>query len=223
MENNCFFGTVLRTLGYEVVSVGARVHESVMEHGRDAYMGFSHMVNLVKLDGQVYTVDVGFGSDGPIRPIPLDPTHVAQGIGEQEMRVFKDGISDNTDSSQRLWIYQTRYSPAHQWKPVYCFTEQEFLPQDYEIMSYFTSTSRKSFFTQAVVVVEMIKGENDEIVGTLAMTNGSFKRRIKGNSEIVAECKSEDERVEALSNYFGIKLEPEEIEGIKGLSTQLKG
>ena len=29
MENNCFFGTVLRTLGFAVCSVGARVSDEV--------------------------------------------------------------------------------------------------------------------------------------------------------------------------------------------------
>ena len=65
MENNCFFGTVLRSLGYEVVSVGARVHESINESRRDAYMGFSHMVKLIRLENvATYMVDVGFGGDG---------------------------------------------------------------------------------------------------------------------------------------------------------------
>jgi arylamine N-acetyltransferase len=29
MENNCLFGTVLRSLGYDVVSIGAKVNEAV--------------------------------------------------------------------------------------------------------------------------------------------------------------------------------------------------
>lgn len=223
MENNCFFGTVLRSLGYEVVSVGARVHESINESRRDAYMGFSHMVNLIRLENSAtYMVDVGFGGDGPIQPLPLDPENVTQGIGEQQMRVIKSDISDNTDKRQSQWIYQTRYAKGHEWSPVYCFTELEFLPQDYEIMNYYTSTSRKSWFTQAVVSVKMIR-DQEEIIGVISMKDGVFKRRIKGESEVVADCKSENERVEALEKLFHIRLDSDEVEGIQGSVTELKG
>ena len=224
METNCFFGTVLRSLGYEVISVGARVHDSINENGRDSYMGFSHMVNLIKLGGMTFMVDVGFGGDGPVRPLSLEEEQecCVQGIGEQQMRVFRNNIPDNIDLGQRLWIYQTRYAKEHAWSPVYCFTELEFLPQDYKILNYYTSTSRNSWFTQAVVVVKMIRGEK-EIVGNLNMKDGMVKRRIKGESEIIVDCKSEVERIEALDRHFGIKLEADEVEGIQGLVTQLKG
>ena len=221
MENNSFFGTMLRSLGYDLVPVGARVHEGVTSPGRDTYLGFSHMVNLVWSDGVPYLVDVGFGGDGPIRPLPLYPGHVSAGIGEQQLRLVKNNILDNSDSSQSLWIYETRYTTNEPWKPIYCFTELEFLPQDYEIMNYYTSTSRTSWFTQVIVVVKMIM-EQEEIVGTVSMLNGGVKRRIKGKSEVVADCKSEEARVETLKEIFQIILDAIEIKGIKGYVTQLE-
>lgn len=40
MENNGFFGTVLRSLHFRVRSVGARVNEAVSGTGGDGYMGW---------------------------------------------------------------------------------------------------------------------------------------------------------------------------------------
>lgn len=44
MENNCFFGTVLRTLGFTVVSIGARVSNTI---NHKAEPGFSGLYGLV--------------------------------------------------------------------------------------------------------------------------------------------------------------------------------
>lgn len=103
------------------------------------------MVNIVtSADAQKYIVDVGFGSDGATRQLPLIHEEVMQRILPQHMRLIKENIAENTDLDQMLWIYQRRYSPPDEWTSMYCFTEVEFLPQDYEVMNFWTSKSRKS-------------------------------------------------------------------------------
>ena len=234
MENNCFFGTVLRSLGYKVYPVGARVHGSVNGGSSEApYSGFSHMVNLVRMrdgdgvgdgngDESVYMVDVGFGSDGPVRPLLLRNDSMERGIGGSWMRLRAENIADNTDSGQKLWVYATKDLGDEEWRKRYCFTELEFLPQDYEMMNFYTSTNPRSWFTQVVVVLKMIM-EEGEIVGTISMLGGEVKRRVQGRSEVVAQATSERNRVMALEEWFGVKLQEGEIEGIKGLVTQLRG
>ena len=232
MENNCFFGTVLRSLGFAVYSVGARVHGSVNGGGSKApFSGFTHMVNLVRMgdgdgDGyeRVYMVDVGFGSDGPVRPLLLrDDESMERGIGEQCMRLRAGNIADNTDEEQKLWVYQTKgHLDDEEWRMKYCFTELEFLPQDYEVMNYYTSTNPKSWFTQVVVVVKMMM-EEGEIIGTISMLNAEVKWTVDGRSDISARFISEGDRIVALKDWFGIRLQEEEMEGIKRLVTQLKG
>lgn len=64
MENNALLGIVLRSVGFDTTSVGGRVFDP------NGLTGFGHMINLVAIGGDVYAVDVGFGS-GPIRPIKL--------------------------------------------------------------------------------------------------------------------------------------------------------
>ena len=180
------------------------------------------MINIITLpDGQKYMLDVGFGSDGPTRPLPLVHGQVLQGILPQELRLVRENIAENTDPDQKLWIYQRRYSPEDEWNSTYCFTEVEFLPQDYEMMNFWTSQSRKSMFTSRVVAVKMIM-ENETVVGTLSLAGGEIKRRIRGSTERWI-CKTEQERVEALKTWFKIELAADEQKGIRGLATALEG
>jgi arylamine N-acetyltransferase len=180
----------------------------------------SHMINIVTIpDGQKYMLDVGFGNDGPTRPLPLSHGVVSQGILPQELRLVRENLAQNTDPDQMLWIYQRRYSPKDEWTSVYCFTELEFLPQDYEVMNFWTSQSRRSWFTYGIIVVKMIM-ENETLIGTLILDGEVVKRRIRGSTEKWI-CKTEDERVEALKTWFKIELTQDERAGIRGLVTEL--
>ena len=181
------------------------------------------MVNIVKLsDGVKYMVDVGFGSDGPTRPLPLEAGIIWKGISQQEMRLLYENIPPNSDPGQRLWIYQYRYSSTEEWVSAYCFTELEFLPGDYDVMNFWTSHSPKSWFLRKIVVVKMIM-EEGELIGKLILSNGELKRRIGREKEILKVCKTEDDRFEVLQHWFGIELGEVERQGIAGLITELHG
>ena len=223
MENNLFFGTVLRTLGYKLHSVGARVNESVSGSGSTDYMGWGHMVNIVTLDdGKKYMVDVGYGGSGPIRPMLLDSENsLGPGIAPGESRLILENIPQNSDPSQKMWIYQHRNNSQSAWMPQYCFTELEFLPRDYEVMNFWTSQSPKSWFTQRVVALKMIV-EAGEIVGYVSLLDKEIKRKVGGKTELLRTCKGEAERVDALERWFGVKLTEEERDGIVGTATELK-
>lgn len=178
------------------------------------------MVNIVIIPSGRYVVDVGFGSNGAVLPLALKPDMNSPGIGPQEHRLRHTNIASNSNSDQRLWIFQHRNSPDEEWTDTYCFTELEFLPADYEIMSFWTSQSRKTFFTSMIVVVRMVL-EGEEIVGTLILEGSGLKRRIKGKMEQLGTFQTENERVEALKKWFDIELSEEERGGIKGLVSQL--
>lgn len=179
------------------------------------------MVNILTLaDGSKYMLDVGFGGDGPTRPLPLVESTVSPGIGSQELRLVRENIPANTDSSQRLWIYQLRYSPSHSWKPVYCFSEVEFLPQDYAMMNFYTSQCKFSWFTYKILVIKMIR-EGEEIIGTVFLNGDVLKRRIRGETEDLGPCQNEGQRIKMLESWFGIMLTAEERRGIRGMVTDL--
>lgn len=225
MENNCFFGTVLRTLGFNVRSVGAKVNTKASGSGGSGWEGWSHMVNIVTLDeGERFMLDVGFGANGPIEPMLLDEAGVGLTghIKPAETRLVFENIPDGTDPGQKLWQYHHRVDPQSEWLAMYCFAELEFWPQDYEIMNFWTSRSRKSWFTYRVVAVKMIL-EGGEVVGTLILGGGDVKRRVRGKTEHLRTCRTEEERVQALEELFGLRLTDEERRGIRGLFTELKG
>ncbi|KAL8950022.1 MAG: hypothetical protein Q9222_003916 [Ikaeria aurantiellina] len=226
MENNAFFGNVLRSLGFTVTSVGGRICDSVNGGEGRSYGGWSHMVNIVSLpDGKKYMVDVGFGGNGATAPLPLEENIELERIAPSEMRLIKSPLPQHTDqTNQRMWIYQVRSFKESDWVPQYCFTETEFLPQDYEIMNFWTSQSRQSVFTSGILMAKMVMdGETGKIVGQVTMRDGEVKRR-KGEEVVGTRvCRSEGERIEVLRNWFGITLTGDEERGIRGLVTELKG
>jgi len=188
------------------------------------------MINIVTLHStkQKTMVDVGFGANGPISPLSLIDAEESPHIEPASMRLIHSNIPENTDPTQKLWIYQHRISSADDvaWIPQYCFTELEFLPQDYELMNFYTSQSPKSMFTQKIVMARFVLDQNtptEEIIGTETLMGAEVKRRIKGKVVYGKECKNEEERVWALEDRFGIRLSEAERRGIRNLGTELMG
>ncbi|PSN71057.1 arylamine N-acetyltransferase 1 [Corynespora cassiicola Philippines] len=226
MENNTFFATVLRSLGYEVRNCAGRVSRSmspyaeVRQNQGATYDGWNHMLNLVRFDGAWYVVDVGMGSMGPNLPYPLRDGFETTSIAPRRIRLQFRAIPESYgDQSNKLWCYDVCYSPVENgqnvWVPVYCFTETEFLPQDYEMMSWFTSTHKRSFFTKFVTSTNMVLDEEGEsIVGNVTLFEGTIKEAVGSDRKVLRECKTEEERVDALKEYFGIDLTDEEIDGL---------
>lgn len=87
------------------------------------------------------------------------------------------------------------------------------------MMSYITSTTRGTFFTETVFTLKAVM-EDGEIVGRRIM-NGKkeegVKERRNGKSvKLIERFETEGKRVKALEEFFGIVLTEEEREGIKG-------
>jgi arylamine N-acetyltransferase len=182
------------------------------------------MINLVKIGEHRYMVDVGFGPNGPIHPLKLDHSgSISKHITPASMRLQWRNIDANTNPNQRLWVYELKINDESDFQEVYCFTELEFLPTDYEMMNYYTSTSPKIFFTQKIVCAKMLLGgqEGDQIIGVIILQD-DVKWRIHGKKEWEQKFESEEDRLKALDETFGIKLSPVEREGIKGMVSEIK-
>lgn len=235
METNTFFGTVLRSLGFRVRNCGGRV--SRMMHGIDkirnelgqTYDGWDHMLNLVKLDDEWYVVDVGMSAMGPNMPYPLQDGFEAVSIAPRKIRLQLRtipelaGDEEHEDDGPLMWCYDICYKPGNgpdgedKWIPAYCFTETAFLPQDYEIMSWYTSTSPKSFFTHVIMCSRMLMSDDGEkIVGDVTLFGNVLRRTIAGKREILAEGLDEEEKVRALREYIGIDLTDDERRVVNG-------
>ncbi|KAJ5596372.1 hypothetical protein VI817_004332 [Penicillium citrinum] len=226
MENNTFFATVLRSLGYEVRNCGGRVaramspYPDVRRNQRATYDGWNHMLNLVLLDDEWYVVDVGMGSMGPNLPYPLRDGFQTTSVAPRLIRVQFRSIAESymTNKSPKLWCFDTCHNPDNgikEWIPVYCFTDIEFLPQDYEMMSWFTSTNPKSFFTRYVTCTKMLMDESKEqLVGNITLFKDTIRETIGTNRRTMKECRTENERLQALAEIFQVHLTDEEKKGI---------
>ncbi|KAL3425367.1 N-acetyltransferase [Phlyctema vagabunda] len=227
MENNCFFGTILRTLGFDVFAVGAKVNSAMQAVSSNKnwkgpkYGGWSHMLNIVTINEQRYMIDVGFGSGAANDPIPMINDYTAPLIGKQEMRLIYDTVPDFTNKQSKLWQYQHRNGSDKPWIPTYAFSDMEFTPSDFLVMNYSTSTNRKSWFTHSVVCRTMIL-EDGELVGDITLFNDEVKKRVRdGDAEVIAKFQTESERVKALDGFLGVKLSQVERAGIRGLRSEI--
>jgi arylamine N-acetyltransferase len=122
-----------------------------------------------------------------------------------------------------MWLFQHRINDEKDWQDMYCFTDVEFLPEDFEIMNYATYSRKTSWFTYRLVCTKAILHEKTgELEGCLIMNGASFKKRIGDHEEVLAICETEDERLEGLRKWFGIKFGEDEKEGIRNTVTSLK-
>ena len=190
-------------------------------------------MNIVTLpSGKQYVSDVAFGGDGPTLPLPLVDGHSQVNLGTQEVRLIHATLPHATAKTPNdtYWFYQYRNSPLQEWNSFYAFTEMEFFFNDFVVMNHYTSTFRggNNFQTEKVLVVRFLKGRRDGmdeemIVGKVMLVDGVVKRNDGGKTSVVRVCESEEERILALREDFAIELVKEEIEGIKGHRTELKG
>ncbi|KAF2478672.1 N-hydroxyarylamine O-acetyltransferase [Neohortaea acidophila] len=234
MENNGLFGTVLRSLGFRVRNCAARVSRmmSPSEHVRaqqgQTYDGWNHMLNLVLLDGEWWVVDVGMGNMGPCAVYKLQDGVELESIAPRRIRLQKRAIAESYSAEEegggavpKLWCFDVCYKPEvaegeeRAWIPTYAFTEAEFLPQDFEMMNYFTSTNKACLFTYVLIITKMLADEaGEKIVGDITMLNDTVRRNFGSDRKVLRECKTEKERVDALRDFFGVELTEEDSESI---------
>ncbi|RAH43265.1 arylamine N-acetyltransferase family protein [Aspergillus brunneoviolaceus CBS 621.78] len=227
MENTMLFYHVLRSLGYTVYPTGGRVNTAASDASTDSrnwfFVGMGHMVLIVTIDGEKYAVDVGFGSNGPTCPLPLQHGSARVNIAPSEMQLIYDTLPEFVDQTQKVWIYQVRYARDSTWMPMYSFSEVEFLPQDFEVMNFATSQRRTSWFTQTLVCTRMLLDDSGQgVKGLCILAGNTVKVRAAGHSEVVETLKSEEDRVKALAKWFDMHFQEHEIEGIRGLVSQIK-
>ncbi|OJI95846.1 hypothetical protein ASPVEDRAFT_120215 [Aspergillus versicolor CBS 583.65] len=233
MENTNLFYMVLSSLGYQVYPAGGRVSRAGVtgnpsEEGyvcfiRLTWLSRSHMIVIVTIAGQKYLVDVGYGRNNPTSPLPLQENVPTTSIPPEEVSLIKAPLSEFVDQTQKVWIYQARSSSESKWIPQYSFTETEFLLEDFAMMSYFTSTNPEMPFTQKLAFRRMIVDEQTlEVIGIYILAGTEVKRVLRGETEVIKRFTTEEDRVHALAEYFDMHFERHEIEGIRGLPSQIK-
>lgn len=232
-----FFNHILRALGFPAYLTPIRIRHRVDGIPQGEYSGWVHLVNIVALtDGTKYSIDAGFGGDGPTAPVPLVHDRPQTNLGQQQIRFVRDWIPNqlNRTEATKLWIYEYRNSEAQSWNAFYAFNDDtEAMEPDFHNLNWYTGSHPESFQTFTAIVVKFLRRpvttrtssyqEGDqEIYGKRMLINGVVKENLGSKTSIVEDCKTEEERLVALEKWFGISFTEEEKSGIRGWETELK-
>ena len=235
MEANTFYHHVLLTLGFDVYMTGARIHDP----STASYGGWTHCVNLCTIAGVRYLLDGGLGPNGP--PIPFALTHGVPTTHiphtASQMRLVYEPIPQNLNQASKVWVFQHRFDDGQDWVPQYCFPELEFLPEDIHAMNFAPWLDPQKFFTHKVVcarfTTEREKGDGPpprsageaemegEIDGSLSLNQDVLKWRRRGEKVLEWGFETEQDRLDALERYFGIRFAEEDVQSIKGTAAAI--
>ncbi|GAP86262.1 putative arylamine N-acetyltransferase [Rosellinia necatrix] len=239
MENAILYNHVLVGLGFDAYTAGVRTRLREGGVPRGDFPGWVHIVSIVDIAGQRYHVDIAFGGDCATLPLPLVDGLVHRNLGAQQVRLVRDWIPTQLRRTEdaKLWIYQYRNGPDLEWNSFYCFPLVEFMPNDWEVVNVFASTSPRCWQVKTVIAIKFLRrpreregsdGDGDgngegeeETYGKRMLVNDVIKENLGGRTSVIYECKDEADRVAALEKYFDIRLTDEEKNGIVGWPTAL--
>ena len=183
-EHNGLFAAALKTLGYDVSGLAARVYIR-QQPGR---IQRSHMLLLLKLSEGPYIADVGFGAWALSAPLKLHETR-EQETPHGPYRIIPAGEA-----------FDEQTLVDGEWTTLYRFTLEEQLPQDYEVCNWYCSTHPESRFLIDLMVARVPEGKRLGLLNnrlSIHHPDGRTERR---------ELNSPQEIAAVLENEFAIAL-----------------
>lgn len=183
-EQNGLFAAVLRTIGFEVRPLAARVR-----YRATRVLPRTHQLLLVDVEGERYVADVGFGAHTLLEPVPLAADRVFA------QHAWRYALRDEGET----WVLRLAQDAA--WTELYAFTLEPQFPPDAEMANWYVSTHPQSRFVQTMTVQRATPGarhvvQNDEY--SVDSGHGEPTVRRIGHDELVALLRSE----------FGLALPP---------------
>jgi N-hydroxyarylamine O-acetyltransferase len=152
-EHNLLLGAALRTLGFDVTNLAARVQWNAPGN----YIGpRSHMLLLIQLNGKSWIADVGFGGQTLTGPVRLE-ANIEQGTPHGRFRLLDGGDH---------FVMQALIGPAEAgpplvnggWRPLYRFDlHPQYLP-DYEVSNWYLSNHPNSHFVTGLTAARPAEG-----------------------------------------------------------------
>lgn len=135
-EHNALLGAALRTLGFSVTDLAARV---LWNMPAEMIRPRTHMLLVIDLGGHQYVVDAGFGGITLTAPLRLDLS-TPQATPHGPFRLQPTPIDQ---------VLQAEV--AGEWQPVYRFDLQPQLRSDYEMASWYLCNHPESVFRQSLM------------------------------------------------------------------------
>lgn len=161
-EQNQLLSLVLRTIGFRVTDLAARV---VWNAPPGALRPRSHMLLRIDLEDGPYVADVGFGGLTLTAPLRL-AADIEQRTPHETFRLVA------TDDGFVLEAL------LQEWAALYRFDLQPQLPPDYEVANWYVSTHPQSHFVTSLIAARPFSG------GRFALSNNQLSiHRLGGPSE----------------------------------------
>ncbi|MEP1446281.1 MAG: arylamine N-acetyltransferase [Paraglaciecola sp.] len=181
-ELNGLLLMALQHFGFEARALLGRVHLTGIPTGR------SHQITLVTLNTKKWIVDLGFGSNSPLAPLPLE-FDLEFTSNSKVLRFIEHDLFGI--------MLQVRNQTS--WVDLYSFDLSHVCAGDISYGNHYTSTHPNSIFVCSRVASLPIEN------GSLTLFNHSLKRII-GDTEVIEELPSGQAYIDALRENFGIEL-----------------
>lgn len=182
-EQNSLFRDVLRTLGFTVTPLLARVRWQVPA---DFRTGLTHMVLRVEAEGRSWLVDVGLGGVGATAPLALD-TEAEQTTPHETRRLVKQSGTI---------MHQMRVGPD--WKDIFEFSLTEPAPVDFELGNWYSCTHPQAIFMNNLVVT-LTRSDHRVII-----YNCDFTIRYTDGRAETKNIESPEALLSLLAGHFGL-------------------
>jgi len=182
-ELNGIFYELLRSIGFDVKMISARVFDQVQQIFSPE---FDHLAIIAKIDSVDYLADAGFG-EFAFTPLKVEPDT----IQNDERGKFRIDRHDNS-------YYKVSKGVGEEWVPEYMFTLTKRDLSEFEDMCKYNQTSPLSHFTQNKFC--SLATEKGRITVTAKKTKITV-----GDSVTEGLLDSEEEFLEALETYFHIR------------------
>ena len=180
-EQNTLFRAALEAFGFEPLRREARVR-----FGAPATLPRTHGVHTLACEGREWLVDVGFGGEGILEPIPTDGTEVGQfGL---RYRVTEEG-------PRRVL---QRWKPEG-WFDLYAIEPEPVHAIDWEMGNHFTSTFPESRFVLTLTAQRPTPAARHSL-------RGSTYTCLRDGVETVRELRTHGELLALLREVFDLDL-----------------
>jgi N-hydroxyarylamine O-acetyltransferase len=183
-ELNGAFEMLLHALGFHVQGLLARVLQNTA-----TLLPRTHQISLVTIENEAWISDVGSGRNSLRAPLPLRPGLIEQ-QGPDTFRL---------QQTDRQW-YLLQKRVGEEWRDVYAFTLEPFLPVDYLPLNHWHSTSPRSQFTQKRICTMPTPN------GRILAVDMEF-RIFADRSTRTIQARSSAEYVHLLQEHFGLQIE----------------
>ena len=185
-EQNFLFRAGLRSLGFDVTSLQARVVRGL---AIDAPRPMLHMVLQVNLPEGPYLADVGFGNVAPTAPLKFSP-NLEQDTPHETMRFIRMG--DELTLQSRL---------GERWEHIYRVVLLPRLDAEYEMCNWFTGSHPNSLHRSNLIAARPGPGKTRVTLFNARLNvrhaNGETERRLLADP---AEYR------DVLTGIFGLDL-----------------